>query len=223
MAERPDIEEHHANRRGGGAQPNAYAVVDMFERRVAAFAGAPFAVATDSCTSALLLCCRYLQAGEVVLPARTYASVPMAILHAGGRVRFVDRPWSGQYQLDPLPVWDAAKRFRRGMFSELPADPSSWRYQCLSFHIKKPLPIGRGGMILTDNRQAADWFRMARRDGRSDTGGGVWAEVVGHNAYLTPEQAARGLMLMDVMPPGGLPDHDELGGYPDLREMPAFR
>lgn len=202
---------------------NAYAVVSLFEERVAAFTGAPYAVAVDSCTAALTLCCDFLgvRGQTVTLPARTYVSVPMAVIHAGGAVRFEDRAWSGMYQLEPLPVWDAAKRFRRGMFHDVPHDQSEWRYCCVSFHAKKPLPIGRGGMILTDNLEAAAWFRMARRDGRSDTGGGVCAEVIGRNCYLTPEQAARGLMLMDVMPAEGVPDQVE--DYPDLRGMPAFR
>lgn len=224
MAERPDIEEHHANRSyKHGVSANAYAVVELFEQRVAAFTGAPFAVAVDSCTSALTLCCDYLRVEEVALPARTYCSVPMAVIHAGGRVRFVEREWSGMYQLEPYPVWDAAKCFRRNLFLDLPPDPSIWRYCCLSLHIKKSLPVGRGGVILTDDRDATDYFRKARRDGRSDVGGKAYAEVIGRNCYLTPEQAARGLMLMDVMPADGFPDQDEPGGYPDLREMPAFR
>lgn len=223
MAERPDIEEHHATRRGGPMLPNAYAVVELFEQRMAAFAGAPFAVAVDSCTAALTLCCDYLHVETVRLPARTYVSVPMAVLHAGGTVEFVDREWSGIYQLDPYPIWDGAKRFRRGMFAELPGDPSAYQYLCASLHIKKSLPVGRGGVILTNDAAAAAYCRMARRDGRSDTGGGAWAEVIGRNCYLTPDQAARALMLMDVMPVEGYPDQDEPGGYPDLREMPAFR
>lgn len=204
---------------------NAYAVVEMFERRVAEFAGAPHAVATDSCTSALLLCCDYvgIRGRTVTLPARTYCSVPMAVIHAGGAARFEDREWHGMYQLQPFGIWDAAKRFRRGMFGEVPHDPSEWRYCCLSLHIKKSLSVGRGGVILTDNREAADYFRKARRDGRSDTNGAAWAEVVGRNCYMQPTDAARGLMLLDVMPPDGFPDQDEPGGYPDLRTMPAFR
>lgn len=219
MAERPDAELQVVAPRA----PNAYDIVRQFEERVAAFTGAPFAVATDSCTAALLLCCARLQVAEVLIPARTYVSVPMAVLHAGGTVRFVERDWQGVYQLAPYPIWDAAKRFRRHLFREIPSDHSHWRYVCLSFHAKKLLPIGRGGMILTDDAEAAAWFRLARRDGRSDQGGGAWAEIVGWNCYLQPEQAARGLTLMDLMPPGGWPDMEEPGGYPDLRQMPAFR
>lgn len=200
---------------------NAYTVVELFEQRVAAFTGAPYAVAVDSCTAALTLCCDYLKVGEVTLPARTYCSVPMAVIHAGGTVRFEDRAWRGMYQLTPYPVYDAAKRFRRAMFRDMPHDPSSWLYVCVSFHVRKHIPIGRGGMILTDDDKAAAYFRKARRDGRSDSGGVACAEVVGRNCYMQPDHAARGLMLMDVMPADGFEDQAEV--YPDLREMPAFR
>jgi dTDP-4-amino-4,6-dideoxygalactose transaminase len=86
---------------------------------------------------------------------------------------------------------------------------------CLSFHSKKQLPIGRGGMILTDNLEAVEWFKMARFDGRhecalkDDTYG-----MIGWNCYMTPEQAARGLTLLNLIPKNNpdMPYED----YPDL-------
>ena len=38
---------------------------------------------------------------------------------------------------------------------------------------------------------------------------------MGYNAYITPEWAARGLMLLSVYPEQ-YPDQHEEGGYPDL-------
>ena len=192
---------------------NAYGVVEEFERRVAEFAGAPYAVAVESGTAALFLPCKYLDVGTVTIPARTYISVPMAIIHAGGHVKFEDYPWQGVYQLKPYPIWDGAKRFRRGMYQG--------GFHMLSFHIKKHLDIGRGGMILTDDAQAVTWFKKARYDGRS---GKPYNEervdMLGWNLYMTPDQAARGLMLMDLVAPD-LPD--QLEDYPDLRQMPVFQ
>ncbi len=38
--------------------------------------------------------------------------------------------------------------------------------------------------------------------------------------YMTPEQAARGMALMDIYPEGvEIPSED----YPDLSEMPVFK
>ena len=194
---------------------NAYGVVEEFERRVADFAGAPYAVAVESCTAALFLSCKYLNVGQVTIPAKTYVSVPQAIIHAGGRVAFEDLAWQGIYQLKPYPVWDGAKRFRRGMYAG--------GFHCLSFHIKKLLPIGRGGMILLDNEHVVKWMKRARYDGRE---GKPYPQervtMLGWNCYLTPEQAARGLMLLDTFT-DGVDDADQIEDYTDLRLMPIFQ
>lgn len=192
---------------------NAYAIVAEFECRVAEFAGAKHAVATDCCSNAIFLCCKFLNVQEVKLPARTYISVPAAVIHAGGTVRFIEYIWQGVYDLSPYPIVDGAKRFRRGMYKG--------GLHCLSFHAKKHVPIGRGGMVLTDDERAANWLRKARYDGRA---GKPYAEemidMLGWHAYMTPEQAARGLALLDVLPSDNLPDLTE--DYPDLRRMPVF-
>lgn len=194
----------------------AFAVVAEFERQVAAFAGAKHGVAVDSCTSALFLSMKYLDVNtEVAVPARTYISVPMQVLHAGGSVIFEDVPWSGAYALEPYPIWDSAKRFRRGMYAG--------GLYCVSFHMRKLLGIGRGGMVLTDDATAAAWLRRARFDGRN---GEVpfmedKVESLGWNCYMLPEQAARGLQLLEGLRSAELPDlYDP---YPDLREMPVFK
>jgi dTDP-4-amino-4,6-dideoxygalactose transaminase len=193
----------------------AFAVVAEFERQVAAFAGAKHGIAVDSCTSALFLSMKYSGIGEVVVPAQTYISVPMSVLHAGGSVCFQDFSWSGAYQLEPAPIWDSAKRFRRGMYEG--------GLYCVSFHIRKLLGIGRGGMVLTDDERAAAWLRRARFDGRN---GDVpfmqdKVEQLGWNCYMLPEQAARGLQLLEGLRSDALPDlYDP---YPDLREMPIFK
>jgi dTDP-4-amino-4,6-dideoxygalactose transaminase len=229
MAERPDREQDV--RRHGGAlgmpgeavrpSTNAFSVVALFEQRIAEYTGAPHAVAVDCATSALFLCCKYLRVEEVILPARTYISVPAYVIHAGGRVRFEDYEWHGVYQIRPLPLWDCSKRFRRGMFAALPHPPHEHLYAVLSFHSKKILNIGRGGMVLTDDATAAAWLRRARYDGRE---GKPYAQEnvgeLGYHVYMTPDAAARGLQLLDVLPEG-MPDQEE--DYPDLREMAVFR
>jgi dTDP-4-amino-4,6-dideoxygalactose transaminase len=40
---------------------NPFKIVRMFEEEVAHYTGAPYAVSVDSCTSALMLVCKYLQ------------------------------------------------------------------------------------------------------------------------------------------------------------------
>ena len=95
---------------------NPYKIVKMFEEEVAHYTGAPFAVSTNSCTNALLLCCKYEKVQTVTIPSRTYLSVPQSIIHAGGQVRFEDVEWEGIYKLEPYRIYDAAKRLTSGMY-----------------------------------------------------------------------------------------------------------
>lgn len=188
---------------------NAFNSVRDFESTVAKYAGSRYAVAIDSCSNALFLSCMYcdIKGKEVTIPSRTYVSVPCSIIHAGGKVKFHDQEWKGVYQLEPFPIIDGAKRFRKNMYI-------SSTFHCLSFHAKKHLKIGRGGMILTDDREAHDWFKLARFDGREEVALHEQKEfkVLGWNYYMTPEQASRGLWLMDM-----IPDHNE-----DLKEEPPY-
>jgi dTDP-4-amino-4,6-dideoxygalactose transaminase len=199
----------------------AYHVVRDFEKTIADFTGAPFGVAVESATAALFLSLQYHikvlgYSGPVRIPCHTYPSVPCSIINAGLPVYFENKEWAGLYALEPLNIIDAALRFKRDMYQ-----PGT--LLCLSFHAKKHLPIGRGGMILTDDPQAAEWLKLARFDGREEV---PLTEsklpIVGWNMYMTPEQAARGLMLMQAHK-----DADDLDstaqGYPDLSKVAAYK
>jgi len=187
-------------------------IVRMFEESVADYCGSKYAVAIDNCTDALLACCKYFDVQEVTIPCKTYLSVPQSIMHAGGTVKLRDYKWSGIYQLEPYPIYDAAKRFTSGMY--IPGT-----FMCLSFHAKKHLKIGKGGMILTDDKNAVEWFKRARYEGRDHVVDDI--EINGWNMYMTPEQAARGLTLLQIFPEH-TEDLLEEPEYRDLRTMPLF-
>ena len=192
-------------------------VVDLFEKKVSTYAGSKFGVAVDNCTDALFLCLKYLGAkGEITLPKRTYVSVPCSVIHAGCQVKFEDIEWSGQYQLAPYPVYDAATRMRKGMYIED-------SYYCLSFHRRKHVPIGKGGMILTNDKKAYDWLKVARYEGRhidklykDDT-----FDVIGWNMYMPPEQAAEGLELFKNIKDFN-EDLETSGIHKDLSQFPIY-
>ena len=167
-------------------------VVDSFEDMVAQYAGSKYAVATDNCTNSLFLCLKYLKAsGEVEVPKQTYLSVPQSVIHAGCVPKFVDLEWRGLYRLNPYPIIDSATRFTKGMYI-----PDT--YQCLSFHIRKILPIAKGGMILTNDKKAYEWFKLAEYEGRNRRiphDEMPEPTINGWNMYMPPEQAARGIEL----------------------------
>ena len=205
---------------------NPYEIVKQFEDEVAEYTGAPYAVSIDSCTNALFLSLMYYKmvkktvVNTIILPSKTYLSVPQSVMHSGYEVVFDKRNktnnWKGIYRLDPLPIYDAAKRFTSDMYK-------SSTFMCLSFHIKKHLKLGKGGIILTDNYDAVKWFKKARYEGRSEK---AYHEddidMLGWNMYMTPQEAAHGLTLMQNYPEF-VEDLGENNGYRDLTEFTLFK
>jgi dTDP-4-amino-4,6-dideoxygalactose transaminase len=196
-----------------------YEIVAALEKRVAEYAGSKYAVAVDSCTNALLLALMYErhQSGfkVVELPKYTYVGVAYAIKNAGLGIKFVNHIWEGAYRIGNTSVVDSARRFKRGMY-----EPGT--LYCLSAHWGKHLKIGRGGFILTDNENTANTLRLMRFDGRT---AGVAPKddnftTPGFHCYMLPEEAARGLMLMNYMADDNadIPWDD----YADLSKYPIF-
>jgi len=170
--------------------------VDKFEEIIAEYTGSKYAIAIDSCTNALFLSLKYCKDvyqyknEHVNVPEKTYISVPMQVKHAGFEVSFTNTQWQGAYKLDPLPVIDSAQRFTKGMYI-----PDT--LYCISFHFKKILSTGKGGMILTDDKDAYEWFRAMRYDGRPSI---FYNDIInmgvnylGYHMYMSPEQAVMGI------------------------------
>jgi len=201
---------------------NPFQVVRDFEQAMAEFTGAPYAIAVESCSVALEMCCCCVgvRGKEVAIPKCTYPSVPAAIIKAGGRVFFDHNPhWQtdGWYKLGETGIIDSAKFIGKGMGIQ----DDVWTLKCISFHARKLLPIGRGGMILTHSKEWSDWFKCARHDGRHD-GVGLMQDTllgIGWNALMTPEQAARGLTLMPNLKDVNIGEPEE---YPDLSKYKFF-
>lgn len=197
---------------------NPWDVVSAFEDKVAKYAGSKYAIALDNCTNAMFLCLKYIgYKGEIEIPAKTYISVPFAIINAGCTPKFVDKEWKGLYRLDPTNIVDAATRFKKGMYE-------SGTFHCISFHLKKILKLGKGGMILTDDKDAYDWLQSASKNGRhidrlyQDD----YFDIVGWNMFMPPEQAAKAILLFEELKE----DNDDCGGswrYHDLRKHKIFR
>lgn len=196
-------------------------IIGIFEQKVATFAGSKYAVAVDCCTHAIELSLRYLlKIGEIkygatiTIPNHTYVSIPLLIHQLGFCFEFVESKWSGSYRLAGTRVVDAAVKWEPGMF----VFPNL--LECLSFQIKKRIPIGRGGMVLTGDEDAANWIRLASYDGRDlttpyDSPGHV--RMPGWHYYMIPEDAARGILLMDAIKETG--DSGSWENYPDCSQM----
>ena len=195
-------------------------IVEMFEEKLAKYAGSKFAVVVDCDSNALFLSLKYRQAhGTVMIPVHTYVSVPMQIIHAGLEPIFQRKEWTGCYELSPWNIHDSAARFTKDMYVGNDA------LQILSFQIKKRLPIGKGGAILTDSPDAYKWLKLSSYDGRDlktpyDSRSHVMQ--LGWHYYMTPEDAARGIILMDMLPSES-EDSMSWSHYPDLSTMEIFK
>lgn len=197
---------------------NPFKVVKDFESALCEYTGAPYAVTTTSCTTALFLCLKWHLKDKSItigLPKRTYIGVAMSVKNAGAKILFRDEQWEGEYQLYGSPIHDCARRFTSDMYRE-------YEMQCVSFHWSKILSIGQGGAILHDNPEADEWLRRARFDGRTE---GVSASEdipldLGYHAYMMPRDAAEGLSRLSVLPRYNkdLPNDD----YPDLSRYELF-
>jgi dTDP-4-amino-4,6-dideoxygalactose transaminase len=219
---------------------NPHQVTKDFERALCQYTGARYAVAVNSCTMALLLAVAWHLRNQVTIedgrewvefrrtpieiPKRTYVSVPMSIIHAGGRPTFRDEAWRGAYQLKPLPVFDSARWLTSGMYdSDQFWTVDSNAMVCVSFHATKTLADTQGGAILHDNYEADQWLRRARFDGRTE---GVPPNMdnftqIGWHCYLSPDVSTRLLWAMAALPKHNdpLPSDD----YPDLSQMAIFQ
>jgi len=203
--------------------------VEYFESIIAEYAGSKYGVAVDSCTNALFLSmmyCRYTgnvpESNIIEIPKRTYISVPMQALHAGFGIDFIDLNWSGTYRLAPLPVIDSAQRFTECMYKEY-----NDTLYCVSFHSKKILSIGRGGMILTNDKHTRDWLIRSRYDGRSSIYyndiDNKTVPAIGWHMYMTPEEAVRGVEQFYKTQPNNI-DSGQSSDYGiDLSTLSCFR
>lgn len=166
-------------------------IVERFEEEFKDYIGAKYAIAVNSCTSALFLCQKLLNPKKVSIPSMTFASVASNIIHAGARLLWRDESWSGsRYALisdnkKPGTIYDSAHEVRKGDASNIKSD-----LFCYSFYPTKNLSGAEGGMIVTDNRDYAQWLKKARWHARV---GKTWDYVIEFPAWkmnMTDLQAA---------------------------------
>lgn len=203
-----------------------FKITEDFEKALCDYTGAKFAVAVDNQSNALFLSLIYegIKGKEVGIPSRTYPSVPCAIIHAGGKVKFLKmkgKTLKGAYPLLGTRTWDSALRFTANMY--LPGT-----FMCLSFTGPyKHLKLSKGGAILTNDHDAYLWFKRARFSGRRECSyHNDDLDMLGWNFYLVPELSARGLLLMqqfyDIR---GCPkkNKDIELPYPDLSKFEVYK
>ena len=162
----------------------SFDVITDFENAIAKFFGAPYAVAVDCCTHGIELCLRDQEIQSITVPKRTYISVPFLASKLNIELKWKDEIWQDYYFLGDTNIIDAAVLWEKNSYI-----PNT--FMCLSFQFRKHLSLGRGGMILTNDREAAIRLKKMSYDGRLPNV--PWRDQnissVGYHYYMTPETA----------------------------------
>lgn len=194
---------------------NPFQAIKDFENLLRQWTGAPYAIVTDCCTHAMEIALRIQPPTTTVqIPCRTYLSVIMLMHKLDINYQLIDHDWYPSYQLGGTKIWDCARYFEKNMYQ-------SGTIQCLSFNRGKPLSIGTGGVILTDDPVVADRANRMRYDGRDIFSYSPWIKQenfdIGFHYYLRPEDCVTGLNLLENQTI--TPQPREVFDYPDCRTI----
>ena len=190
--------------------------VEIFENKIAEFFGAPYAVAFDSCTHGIEACLFLTNAKKIIVPKRTYISIPFLAKKINISLEWKDENWQDYYYLteniiDAAVLW-RPKSFIKGTFMSL------------SFQYQKHLSLGRGGAVLCSNIQEYKSLKKLSYDGRLPNI--PWRKQninsFGLHYYMTPETAQVGLDKLDNAI-NSTPKKWIISDWPDLTKMDIFK
>jgi len=196
---------------------NPHLMTKELEKQLCEYTGAKYCVVVNSGTSAITLSCVIHNVDEAEVPINTYISVPFAIIHGGGKPKFVDLEWEGMYQFKPYPIWDCALRLKRGMYI-----PKT--HMILSFSTRKHLPVGSGGAILLDNEEEYNRLKRLRYNGRPETTYHDTDDIteIGFNMTLHPSLSMIALEMLKVYPDNPPDKPVSMNGL-DLTKFSVFK
>jgi len=200
-------------------KPVNFEVVAQFEEKIATFFGAKYGIAVDSCTHGIELCLIHQNVKQISVPKNTYLSIPFLANKLNIQLQWRNEVWKDYYtiHLSSTSIIDAAVLWRKNSY--IPGT-----FMSLSFQYQKHLSLGRGGMILCDDKEAALELKKMSYDGRLPNV--PWREQniksYGYHYYMTPETAQLGLdklqNAIDASPRQWV--HTD---WPDLTQMEIFK
>jgi dTDP-4-amino-4,6-dideoxygalactose transaminase len=194
----------------------SFQVITEFENKIAEFFGSPYAIAVDSCTHGVELALRYTQTDHITVPKNTYLSIPFLAKKLWIDLFWKNEEWVDYYYLTDQVI-DAAVLWKPNSY--IPGT-----FMGISFQYQKHLSLGRGGIILTDNNEAAIQLKKMSYDGRLPNI--PWREqninTIGYHYYMTPETAQLGLEKL----PKAIETPSRqwvVNDWPDLTQMDIFK
>jgi dTDP-4-amino-4,6-dideoxygalactose transaminase len=193
--------------------------VEAFEQKVASYVGAKHAVAVSNCTAALHLGLLALDVrpGDIVLvTAYSWIATANVIELCGAEPVFVDirpdtlraiLPVHAFGQMADMPgILEVANRYDLPVVEDAACalgatlndrQAGTWgRMGCFSFHPRKAITTGEGGVVATDDPALAHRMRVLRNHGQDSEAAAPDFIVPGFNYRMTEFQAALGLTQM---------------------------
>ena len=190
--------------------------VKELEDKISSWFGAKYGIAVDSCTHGIELCMRLNNVKKLVVPKRTYISIPFLASKLNIPLEWKDENWQDCYYLEKTNIIDAAVLWKKNSYI-----PHT--FMCLSFQFQKHLSLGRGGMILTDNKISARQLKKMSYDGREPDV--PWRDqnisTIGYHYYMTPETSELGLEKL----PKAINEKPRvwtIEDWPDLTKLDVF-
>lgn len=192
-----------------------FSTVQTFEKKIAEFFGAPYAVAFDSCTHGIEACLYLTKAKKIIVPKRTYISIPFLAKKMNISLEWKKENWQDYYYLTENII-DAAVLWKRNSFIK-------GTFMSLSFQYQKHLSLGRGGAVLCSNIEEYESLKKLSYDGRLPNI--PWREQnidsFGLHYYMTPETAQLGIDKLDKAI-SSIPKKWDVTDWPDLTLLKVF-
>jgi dTDP-4-amino-4,6-dideoxygalactose transaminase len=139
-------------------------IVFDFEQNFAEYVGAKYACFANSASSLLFL--SLLNRDTTIrLPSTIPPVVPNIVVNTGNEIQFYDNiEWVGSSYHLHENIFDSAQEVTRNQYKKM-NDPNA--LVVFSFYPTKPVGGCDGGMIVSDNKELIDWYRMMVLNGMS--------------------------------------------------------
>lgn len=193
-----------------------FKTIQIFEKKIARFFGAPYAVAFDSCTHGIEACLYLTKAKKIIVPRRTYISIPFLAKKMNITLEWKDENWKDYYYITENII-DAAVLWKKNSFI-------METFMSISFQYQKHLSLGRGGVVLCSSKNQYDALKKLSYDGRLPDI--KWREQdidsFGLHYYMTPETAQMGIEKLEEAI-HSKPKEWEINDWPDLSLLKIFK
>jgi hypothetical protein len=211
----------------------------LFEENIAEYLGSDYAISCDSATNGFRTILDYYEivGCDIEIPKQTYISIANQILLSKNNIIFKDIKWIGSYPIRVnypashdsyyFNIMDSACEFGKDIFNKYKELYNSGDafFMIVSFHHRKPINIGKGGMILTNDLQFYRWARKYVYDGRdrNELYKNDKVNIVGAHYYMSPEMAKVGLSkLLDFIKEDNIRTTGSSLEYKELDKLEIF-